>query len=268
MPVHPRARGEHCREVGKAFGCHGSSPRTRGTQLAATDCRPGRTVHPRARGEHAVVATAAITLTGSSPRTRGTRGVHVRGRGQGRFIPAHAGNTPLSRSTLWGVPVHPRARGEHPLTVSRSRPRVGSSPRTRGTRQFPVFGFGQFRFIPAHAGNTLSYQHERPEQPVHPRARGEHTPDPARINATHGSSPRTRGTPLPSKQHDVVLRFIPAHAGNTRTGRTTSAIRPVHPRARGEHIFFLRMASASFGSSPRTRGTLFLELANIADEKN
>ena len=31
----------------------------------------------------------------------------------------------------------------------------------------------------------------------------------------------------------------------------------VHPRARGEHVLNTREASGDFGSSPRSRGTLF-----------
>ena len=54
-------------------------------------------------------------------------------------------------------------------------------------------------------------------------------------------------------------RFIPAHAGNTMTSERAQARRSVHPRARGEHAEAAHDELARHGSSPRTRGTRFLE---------
>ena len=92
-PVHPRGRGEHCR-VGRQMGGElGSSPRTRGTRVAAIqppfqgrfipadagNTRAGltrtraTTVHPRGRGEHDFFTDQFRANIGSSPRTRGTQ---------------------------------------------------------------------------------------------------------------------------------------------------------------------------------------------------
>ena len=50
-------------------------------------------VHPRMRGEHFVESDVADSVDGSSPHARGTlRAAHGQG-GEGRFIPACAGNT-------------------------------------------------------------------------------------------------------------------------------------------------------------------------------
>ena len=50
-----------------------------------------------------------------------------------------------------------------------------------------------------------------------------------------GSSPRARGTQRHARRADAVRRFIPARAGNARTGDGVEQLASVHPRARGEH---------------------------------
>ena len=51
-------------------------------------------------------------------------------------------------------------------------------------------------------------------------------------------------------------RFIPARAGNTRSPISTNALRPVHPRPRGEHWPIIGHILVKYGSSPPARGTL------------
>ena len=91
--------------------------------------------------------------------------------------------------------------------------------------------------------------------PVHPRARGEHLPPRAGDVMIPGSSPRTRGTQRRTGRGGSPPRFIPAHAGNTRTTTLRSRRTPVHPRARGEHPRAPWTSAVRCGSSPRTRGT-------------
>ena len=92
---------------------------------------------------------------GSSPLTRGTR-VNPRWvGGRIRFIPAYAGNSPMSFTRQCAVPVHPRLRGELATDTVSVTVTGGSSPLTRGTQQ-ETFGARQRpRFIPAYAGNSL-----------------------------------------------------------------------------------------------------------------
>ncbi len=214
-PVHPRARGEHASDEWYTPSYIGSSPRTRGTPMAAEfygeqkrfiPAHAGNTsnsplparafpVHPRARGEHCAALGMQPAFDGSSPRTRGTLTASGNLIQLRRFIPAHAGNTVRNLNGRRRAAVHPRARGEHaPTWRARSR-RFGSSPRTRGTRH-PR---------PARAGRS----------PVHPRARGEHAATAANGNVLTGSSPRTRGTLAEPDARADDQRFIPAHAGNT-----------------------------------------------------
>ena len=90
---------------------------------------------------------------------------------------------------------------------------------------------------------------------VHPRAGGEHYSPPVDVQGYGGSSPRGRGTRHCDADIYVVLRFIPARAGNTHPRRPFERSGAVHPRAGGEHSRSRCCASNSIGSSPRGRGT-------------
>ena len=177
----------------------------------------------------------ARPASGLSPRTRGTLRAACPSRRQRRFIPAFAGNTSPARATTASISVHPRVRGEHLLRPVRCRAPPGSSPRTRGTRS-PVFRSGRGRS-------------------VHPRVRGEHVNSRVASTSASGSSPRTRGTPEPVQQHSMLVRFIPAYAGNTHGPYPNRESEPVHPRVRGEHGSGWSEIDQNRGSSPRTRGT-------------
>ena len=156
------------------------------------------------------------------------------------------------------MPVHPRLRGEHPAMGSAGCSASGSSPPTRGTLLAPPAQKGGDRFIPAYAGNTTPGLNWMKMKLVHPRLRGEHMIGTALGNQGIGSSPPTRGTPGNHRGLWVLGRFIPAYAGNTSHRRAFAAGSPVHPRLRGEHSELPEMLMDWLGSSPPTRGTLFL----------
>jgi len=112
---------------------NGSSPRARGTPLAAAPVLPLIRFIP-ARGEHTKAVSITAPINGSSPRARGTQErLHAR-LGRDRFIPARAGNTSTTSSWATKSSVHPRARGEHDAGTHIDPRYVGSSPRARGTR--------------------------------------------------------------------------------------------------------------------------------------
>ena len=81
-----------------------------------------------------------------------------------------------------------------------------------------------------------------------------------------GSSPRMRGTLAGLRQQDRHRRFIPAYAGNTAWRRNFLLQSSVHPRVCGEHIEMAIQSDGGRGSSPRMRGTLFLEAGEIIHE--
>ena len=89
---------------------------------------------------------------------------------------------------------------------------------------------------------------------VHPRACGEHYPQPLSDVFGTGSSPRMRGAPNKANIMRNYPRFIPAHAGSTKRTRRRRWKMPVHPRACGEHRDTAALSARSAGSSPRMRG--------------
>ena len=218
----------------------GSSPRMRGTRLFAVfDPWLSRrdTVHPRACGELAMPGPCRVASAGSSPRMRGTPRQHAV-----RFIPAHAGNSicrvvkdavhpracgELAATRSKSDTVHPRACGElpgmlyaiavpRPMTV---HPRAcgelsSRSPTVHHRAELPPMDYGS---SPRMRGTQLQRSRmPRNSTSVHPRACGELFGDEA-LEPASGSSPRMRGTPLrsPSITRGNVVRFIPAHAGNS-----------------------------------------------------
>jgi len=213
------------------------------------------TVHPRGRGEHIKAPTHQSKAAGSSPRARGTPLADILRQRNQRFIPAGAGNTSFSSSSLSRSAVHPRGRGEHVRVLLLHYCAHGSSPRARGTHVLGHLLSLDWRFIPAGAGNTPSGQSQFPFVTVHPRGRGEHWRRSCRSRSLRGSSPRARGTRLTLRRSTAIPRFIPAGAGNTAFSETSPAIRPVHPRGRGEHASTYPTAWPGCGSSPRARGT-------------
>ena len=213
-PVHPRIRGERSQRAPRTLATSGSSPHTRGTIPAppppSTRSRfiPAyagnapfggsstgeKAVHPRIRGERTGGQTALPSIIGSSPHTRGTR---FR---QGcrflclRFIPAYAGNAASRCEMPATSSVHPRIRGERNNEIARVAPSIGSSPHTRGT---PVRDDARVhidRFIPAYAGNAVIVTTVQSPLSVHPRIRGERSPNTIVTTQGDGSSPHTRGT--------------------------------------------------------------------------
>ncbi len=73
-----------------------------------------------------------------------------------------------------------------------------------------------------------------------------------------------RGTRYRWRNAELLVRFIPADAGNTRQRMRPPTRSPVYPRWRGEHLRGTRERCFGIGLSPLARGTLpetFHELA-------
>ena len=71
----------------------------------------------------------------------------------------------------------------------------------------------------------------------------------------HGSSPHARGTLAVVPLDPVVVRFIPACAGNADRKTRWMSASPVHPRIRGERRAERGRTGSLGGSSPHARGT-------------
>ena len=164
-----------------------------------------------------------------------------------RFIPACAGNASLSTMRAMTPRGSSRVCGERELTWYRDIDVGGSSPRVRGTRDW------------RRAGITFPA--------VHPRVCGERNVERQLVRAFAGSSPRVRGTQHQLALLDLVLRFIPACAGNATSRPRPCATWPVHPRVCGERSFHLSGIAITTGSSPRVRGTLDTSLEAVCPRR-
>ena len=83
----------------------------------------------------------------------------------------------------------------------------------------------------------------------------------AEIAAIDGRFTHLRGTGSLAALLALLLRFIPALAGNSDALLPSSPLLPVHPRACGEQAPRNIMSTGSLGSSPRLRGTAAQETA-------
>ena len=96
---------------------------------------------------------------GSSPHTRGAPIADGSFSNDNGIIPAYAGSTDPNRSFGEKMADHPRIRGEHSSPLLDDVYSIGSSPHTRGAREFGLGVPGSGGIIPAYAGSTvkLSY---------------------------------------------------------------------------------------------------------------
>ena len=92
-------------------------------------------------------------------------------------------------------------------------------------------------------------------------------PLPCSPSISTGSSPLTRGAPSSRTSRFRQVGLIPAHAGSTQGdfGFVTTA--GAHPRSRGEHRTDSGDCDSRTGSSPLTRGALYMKLSNIAPNR-
>ena len=97
-----------------------------------------------------------------------------------------------------------------------------------------------------------------PGGPAHPRSRGENNIEAIADQAYTGSSPLTRGKQRESLDSVLPDRLIPAHAGKTESEGVRTIGVSAHPRSRGENTQDQAPKSDQAGSSPLTRGKLFV----------
>ena len=224
--------------------------KTRGTGAS----RRGAGAHPRSRGENLAEQGWDVPALGSSPLTRGKLAIRRGREVQGGLIPAHAGKTTGRARPAGQRRAHPRSRGENVEPLNRVTVHEGSSPLTRGKLRASRFGGKCKRLIPAHAGKTSPTATWPPPSRAHPRSRGENLHCQYLQEYPLGSSPLTRGKPVPCVPQNAWRGLIPAHAGKTWWSRSGRTCRRAHPRSRGENHSTLRLTSPSLGSSPLTRG--------------
>ena len=111
------------------------------------------------------------------------------------------------------------------------------------------------RLIPTRAGNTTRASPSLVPSSAHPRSRGEHQLLDLCRSRNYGSSPLARGTLIALIGSVLVLRLIPARAGNTPGLSPPRRQWSAHPRSRGEHVLLKSGSVFDSGSSPLARGT-------------
>ena len=162
---------------------------------------------------------------------------------------------------------HPRSHGENAVAARMDRQQIGSSPLTRGKREYITARARDWGLIPAHAGKTSSEPLSLASRPAHPHSRRENRPMTIVRPIHTDSSPLTRGKRIRLASTRSHFRLIPAHAGKTLEKTLAREPSGAHPRSRGENIssrsaiWFLR------GSSPLTRGKLMGYLSPIEDAR-
>ena len=153
----------------------------------------------------------------------------------------------------------PLTRGK-PLSAFLTFFALGSSPLTRGKPCLRDPIPGPRRLIPAHAGKTRRQRSLRTRRPAHPRSRGENLAPGWHPRRSAGSSPLTRGKRRVPRRRILREGLIPAHAGKTMSCHWSATDSPAHPRSRGENACAPTSPARQSGSSPLTRGKLWLLL--------
>ena len=251
---HPRIRGEHGRVLGDIGPGDGSSPHTRGAHLRQDRQLFGAGIIPAYAGSTQCAGIRLGERSGSSPHTRGALNLANTRNPLIRIIPAYAGSTRRRGMAASGSPDHPRIRGEHRRCYYFPLDRCGSSPHTRGALRQVRLGSPGRGIIPAYAGSTRARSVRFWRRWDHPRIRGEHRRPAGSGGGPAGSSPHTRGAPLPYHRGTSRVRIIPAYAGSTRAPARIPHLVQDHPRIRGEHGSPPPSTTAIAGSSPHTRG--------------
>ena len=233
----------------------GSSPLTRGKRghFPSRDCglglipaHAGKTpepanphestrAHPRSRGENGTRRCSVRVRRGSSPLTRGKLTGACTCVFRWGLIPAHAGKTLERQPPSERTRAHPRSRGENGGVAKKERSGVGSSPLTRGKPERSTCQRSSHGLIPAHAGKTDCERLCHLPCRAHPRSRGENGGGGFLGLIGEGSSPLTRGKPVPKPVVRVHGRLIPAHAGKTFVVCHFCSLPWAHPRSRGEN---------------------------------
>ena len=171
-----------------------------------------------------------------------------------RIIPAYAGSTRTHTRRLTTTRDHPRLCGEHRVSREFASQTAGSSPLMRGATEYQISNEYLNGIIPTYAGSTTTTLMAAITSRDHPRVCGEHPRMPPGGSPFSGSSPRMRGAQARVPLEMRASGIIPAYAGSTRRGCSSSAAPGDHPRVCGEHGTTSVEPSMETGSSPRMRG--------------
>ena len=171
-----------------------------------------------------------------------------------RSIPASAGepcNLRRQRSTRW---VYPRECGGTQTIATGEDVGKGLSPRVRGNHGYPIEQVHEMRSIPASAGEPDSPNIHGLDWRVYPRECGGTLSSFRCQDSQQGLSPRVRGNQITPGMGILMMRSIPASAGEPWIFNPLSHDATVYPRECGGTQVNSGIVGALGGLSPRVRG--------------
>ena len=200
------------------------------------------------------MAGVIVAGNGLSPRVRGNHAGDHPPRGDGRSIPACAGEPPADRHGGRYQEVYPRVCGGTGAFGGSLRQCNGLSPRVRGNQRVCSADAAAVRSIPACAGEPAAEPGPRTGRGVYPRVCGGTMDPPMKAWASGGLSPRVRGNHHVARAVQIALGSIPACAGEPRCESRRCPSLWVYPRVCGGTGSLYLLAHHVLGLSPRVRG--------------
>ena len=249
----PRVRGNRFRAICSHLVLR-SIPACAGEPRYDVTCFTCIKVYPRVCGGTGIAMLLYQSNYGLSPRVRGNLGVGFGRQGEGRSIPACAGEPFHRRPALLIGEVYPRVCGGTPPVAFDLYVPSGLSPRVRGNQQRGVNLPAERRSIPACAGEPMPGGGPAACARVYPRVCGGTVLPKARKTSRRGLSPRVRGNHGAAACRTRRRRSIPACAGEPDTRRMSTPKRRVYPRVCGGTTRVLYSSPTLPGLSPRVRG--------------
>ena len=211
-------------------------------------------VYPRVGGGNRLCAIEHLFAGGLSPRGRGKRQNLTAAPTSMWSIPAWAGETNdfiLGRNYY---SVYPRVGGGNRRRIGIRIGDDGLSPRGRGKLIMSDNTSPITRSIPAWAGETAVNICMLAAYKVYPRVGGGNPRFLKHLSNGGGLSPRGRGKQISIAIDHLLMRSIPAWAGETALRDDASDTTKVYPRVGGGNGVFLRFYDKCEGLSPRGRG--------------
>ena len=249
----PRVRGNRCSEF-RSKPCPWSIPACAGEPAYIRRLVAQSGVYPRVCGGTVNGQTPCRICPGLSPRVRGNPESLSAYPSVYGSIPACAGEPPNRRQGIRADRVYPRVCGG---TASWSPPPAypaGLSPRVRGNRGGWRWAGATGGSIPACAGEPYGKPGIACADWVYPRVCGGTAGQGCPTLPAVGLSPRVRGNPGPAVSQRVVVRSIPACAGEPLVRCSPWASCSVYPRVCGGTRTASTSTSSTCGLSPRVRG--------------
>ena len=189
--------------------------------------------YPRWRGGNTCNRCCRPRRRGLSPLARGKLPPLARRRRRPGPIPAGAGETSIIATVAIVDMAYPRWRGGNQGAPVGSSDYQGLSPLARGKPLVACAVLRSVRPIPAGAGETQIAGQQVQIARAYPRWRGGNYAVALFADGSQGLSPLARGKQQHGDRERLILRPIPAGAGETSSGQATNTAGRAYPRWRG-----------------------------------